>query len=159
MQPIADRPLVDLTADFAVPRLEAKIVVDHQRHARRFGKAGNFLSLLEGGRQRLLANDRYSAPHSFADESQMRIRSRDDIDEVRSLRIEHLCEIGVVVRDAVADRGGCGRRRIRIANGRQDDVVDSCPSVEVKLAEVTRADGDALECIHTSSTVVAFVNL
>ena len=126
-----------------MPGLETKVLVHHEAHLRRRRIGDDGLRLRKRRRQRLLADDVDAALRGLGAYRLMRRRRRDDVHEVRLLRVEHLAVVGVEpgVAELLRDLGGL--HGIAIAERDDLDFGNPRPRLVLEVAEVAGADADA----------------
>ena len=147
------RPCADQLADPAQRRLEAEVLVHHQRHAGVRASRDHRLAVGQGRGERLLDDGRDLHAGRELDQRPMRGHRGRDVDEVGLGLAQHGGGVGVGAPGSETLGRALGLGRIEVAHRHQLDVGDRGPRVEMVLGEEAAADDGAAQALaHVSST-------
>ena len=138
-------PACSTLPQLSMPRLESEVVVHHEANAVGRSPGDNRPRLVQGGRERLLADDVYSTFTCHRTQLLMRLRRRDDVDEIRPFAVEHLGGIGVYLRHPESPRHLLAAAAVAVAEGHEFRLRMPLPRIVVELAEVPCPHRHALE--------------
>ena len=147
------RPWRRQLADRAQGRLEAEVLVHHQRHARGGAGRDHRLAVGHGRPERLLHDGRDLLGRGQLDQRPVRGHRRRDVDEIGLLLAQHGGGVGVVTPGTELPGRALGLDGVDVAHRDQLDVGHRGPGVEMVLGEEAAADDGAAQALgHVSST-------
>ncbi len=150
VEDVADRVGLEEFFDFAVPRLPAPVLVDHEADAGFLDEVGELEGFVPGGGEGFLTDDDDAEFGSDLAELKVGVGRGDDVDEVGLFGEEHFAELGGGVGFWDVEFGGEGLGFVEgaVAVGDDLDFGDVSPGFVLEAGEVAGADDDTAELFH-----------